>query len=84
MGGRVKCVTVTYPSIHFNPMKNLTVTTAWVIVEEDNHYYLVDGIIYPSEEEATLHLSGIRWTVITLEEHIRAVYELGLAGPSFM
>jgi hypothetical protein len=65
-------------------MKNLTVTTAWVIVDVGDYFYLGDETIYPSEEEATLHLSGIRWTVITLEEHIRAVYELGLAGPSFM
>jgi hypothetical protein len=85
MGGMVRCIAVTYKSFQLNPIMNLTVHTAWVIVEEENLCYLVDGILYPSVAEATQHLSQkYKWKVVTLEEHMRAVYELGLSEPSFM
>jgi hypothetical protein len=67
---------------------NLTVHTAWVIVEDDEYQFLVDGVIYLSRDEAISHLSqkykrGV-WKVVTLEEHIQTIYELGRSGPSFM
>jgi hypothetical protein len=70
---------------------NLTVTTAWVIVEEDGYHSLIDGVLYPTEAEAIHQMSLIYHRsdfpprkVVNLSDHIDAVYELGLAGPSFM
>jgi hypothetical protein len=56
---------------------NLTVTTAWVIVEDDEYQLLVDGVLYPSRDEAIRHLSQkYKWKVITLEDHIQSIYDL--------
>jgi hypothetical protein len=72
---------------------NLTVTTAWVIVEEDEYHSLVDGILYPTEAEATRQMSLFtqytehyhpQLKVVNLSDHIDAVYELGRSGPGFM